>query len=67
MEKNKYKLGEIVYLITDTEQLYRMVTGVKFALDGGVIYYLTSGTTETMHYEKEITRTRNIELALNLN
>ena len=49
-----YQYGETVYLKTDTDQLPRMVTGYVLRLDS-VIYYLSCGTSETMHYDIEIT------------
>lgn len=51
--KTNYKLGEIVFLITDSDQVSRMVTGILIR-PIGVLYYLTSGTIETLHYEIEI-------------
>lgn len=56
---SKYGLNELVYLITDTEQKERMITGVKFNLNGHV-YTLQKGTEESFHYEQEITRDKDI-------
>ena len=64
--KSKTELGQIVYLITDNEQLPRIVTGIKFSLGGGVVYYLNNGTQESMHYEAEFSENKNIELSLGL-
>lgn len=50
---NKFELGQAVFLITDTDQRARMVTGIKVSLNG-LLYYLSCGTEETAHYEKEI-------------
>jgi len=49
----KFKLGQIVFLKTDREQLGRMVTGILIR-PFGVIYYLTYAEVETSHYEIEI-------------
>lgn len=57
--KSKYGLAELVYLITDTNQKERMVTGVKFNLSG-VIYTLAHGTEESYHYEAEISKEKDI-------
>lgn len=54
--KFKYDLGDIVYLITDLDQLERMVTGIKIR-PNGVIYSITHSTLETEHYELELTST----------
>lgn len=66
MTKNKYNLGDIVYLVTDIEQLERMVTQIDFRLGGSIIYTLAQGTVETSHYEKEMCSTKNIFTALNI-
>jgi len=50
----KYKIGEIVFLKTDVEQLPRMVTGILLRATN-YIYYLSNSTIETTHYEFEIT------------
>ena len=54
---SKYSLGELVYLITDTDQFERMITGVKFNLNG-VVYTLQCGVNESYHYEAEISKTK---------
>lgn len=54
----KYKCGDIVFLITDTEQMQRIVTGY-IVRPSGVIYYLGCGEEETTHYELEIASDRN--------
>lgn len=53
MKEPKYKIGEVVFLITDIEQSSRMITGILFR-PNSIIYYLSSGATETEHYEMEI-------------
>lgn len=50
---NKFELEEIVFLITDTEQKERIVTGLKISKNN-IVYYLSCGTEETIHYEFEI-------------
>lgn len=66
MKGNLYNLGQIVYLVTDSEQLPRMVTCIKFSLDGGIMYTLTNGTQDTDHYQSEIMQERNMEIFLGL-
>jgi hypothetical protein len=64
--KIKFKLGEIVYLKTDEEQLKRIVTCIQLAggsMDDKVISYeLSQGDTFSEHYDSEITKSVN-ELA----
>jgi len=53
---NKYELGSPVYLVTEPEQLLRVVTDIKIGLDGGLIYTLALGIESTQHYELELTK-----------
>jgi hypothetical protein len=58
-----YKLGDIVYLKTDKEQLERMVTGYNVR-NTNIAYYLSAGITETMHYSFEISKDKDIVKSL---
>jgi hypothetical protein len=62
----KYDIGSLVYLVTDSEQLDRMITGIKIN-PSGLVYTLAEGTNETFHYEIELSDKRNIIKALGLN
>ena len=64
--KSDISLGEMVYLITDQDQLPRIVTGIKFTIDGGSLYTLCQGTLYTEHFRKEIAKSKNIEIALGI-
>lgn len=64
---SKYEIKKIVYLITDLEQNARMITAVCFTADNGVVYSLAQGTTETKHYECEISHQKNIDIVLGIN
>jgi hypothetical protein len=55
----KYKLGQTVYLITDVEQLPRMVTGITLR-PNTILYSLSLSVNETTHYEMEISSERDI-------
>lgn len=59
--KNEFNIGEIVFLITDENQLERIVTGLIIRKDS-IIYYLSCGTTETSHYSFEIATNKNFKL-----
>jgi len=48
-----FSIEDIVYLKTDIEQLPRIVTGI-IVRKNSLLYYLTNGTTETCHYDFEI-------------
>jgi hypothetical protein len=64
--ESEFRLGDLVYLLTDDEQKPRMVTAVKFTIGGATVYCLACGTNETEHYPQEISKNKNIELALGL-
>jgi len=57
--ETKYDLKEIVYLITDTEQLPRIVTGITLR-DKSILYTLASGSFESSHYDFEICTEKDI-------
>lgn len=54
-----HSIGETVYLITDLEQLPRIVTGIIIR-PSDHMYLLSSGIEETRHYEIEITKQKQI-------
>lgn len=64
--KFKYDLGDIVYLITDPDQLERMVTGIRIR-PSGVIYSITHSTLETDHYDIELSSKKDMIKQLGLN
>ena len=57
MSKPVHQLGDEVYLKTDPEHQRRMVTGIT-TRPGYYMYLLTCSTSETSHYEMEITKDR---------
>lgn len=57
-------LGETVYLITDPEQLPRLVIARIQTLNGGVVWELSSGTETSRHYSKEMSKQKNELLRL---
>jgi hypothetical protein len=56
----KYDFGDVVYLKTDEHQLQRIVTGYILR-QRMIIYYLSCGTTETCHYDYEISKEKSTE------
>jgi sporulation-control protein spo0M len=63
--KTKFNIGQVVYLRTDIEQEARIITGVIVRYSG-VLYYLTCGTNETVHYDFEFSLTKNTLITLNI-
>lgn len=57
---NKYDLKGIVYLLTDTDQYPRMIVGVKVCVDGALLYQVVCGTSETWHYEVELSAEKDL-------
>lgn len=56
---SKYKIGDIVYLMTDEDQKKRIITGyVQRATHR--VWILSSGEQESYHYEIEISRDINV-------
>lgn len=56
---NKHEIGDIVYLITDADQLKRIVFSiVVYKTD--IIYKVTAGTIISEHYEFEISDEKNV-------
>lgn len=61
----EFEQGEIVYLRTDQEQLPRLVMGYRLQnMSVTVLYDLMCGTTQSCHYELELTREKNLINAL---
>ena len=60
--ENKYKLGEIVFLITDPDQYQRIITAIQININGSIIYHLAQGINETWHFEVEIASDKNFSI-----
>lgn len=56
---NKFNLGDMVYLKTDSNQMKRMITQIIVCLDGGILYLLCCGESNYTAYEKEITKQKD--------
>jgi hypothetical protein len=59
---NKYEIGSIVYLITDSEQLKRIVLSFECYKNGEILYKIACGTTLSYHYEFELSFEKDIEI-----
>jgi len=60
----QFDIGQLVYLKTDNEQHERIITAISLRQNKSVTYCLSFGTTESWHYEIEISCDRNIIKAL---
>lgn len=56
----RFEIGEIVYLITDDDQLKRMVIAYTIDANNAVSYTLCAGAFESAHYAVEISRDKTI-------
>jgi len=65
-----FKLGEVVYLRTDTEQLQRIITEVNIAgnsmQDSVLMYELSQGENISKHYSSEIARSKDTTISLGI-
>lgn len=53
---NKHSIGSIVYLLTDDEQLKRVVTAISVRSGGYIAYELSCGLEVSFHVETEIVK-----------
>lgn len=58
-ETLEFQIGQVVYLVTDPEQLERMVYSYTIN-NREVIYNLTQGTTTSGHFNFEISTDKKI-------
>lgn len=52
-----HQIGDIVFLKTDPEQNERIVTEIRIR-PNSILYSLSCGTTDSQHYEIEISTTK---------
>lgn len=59
----KFNFGQSVYLITDSDQNERIITGIQLNGESSLILYrLSFVTTESWHYDYEISAEVNEKL-----
>lgn len=56
----EYKIGDVVYLLTDPEQNARMVIGYIIRQDYSLVYILGCGVLETDHHSIEMSDTKSV-------
>lgn len=56
---NKYTFGDTVYLVTDPEQLKRVVIGI-YIRQGGILYEICHDVHTSEHYDFELSDTEDI-------
>lgn len=56
----KYDIQDDVYLVTDNEQLQRIITAITIQPNNLIIYSLVCGTETSEHYEFEISEKPDI-------
>jgi hypothetical protein len=58
---NKFEIAQIVYLITDNEQLPRIVTAITIR-QLGLVYELSQGASTSSHFDYEISTEKELIL-----
>lgn len=61
---NKYELGETLYLVTDRDQLKRIVTAIVVCPDSSFLYEVINGTIASKHYDFELSREKDLTNAV---
>lgn len=61
---NKYELGEILFLKTDSEQRKRICTAIVVCPDNSFLYELTCDTQSNRHYDFEISREMDLAMKI---
>lgn len=61
--ENRFTFGQIVYLKTDREQSQRIVVSIQVNDSSVLLYRLCCGTSDSWHFEYEITAERDIIIA----
>jgi hypothetical protein len=56
MIENKFEIGEIVYLKTDTDQIPRIITAIQVHANGCIDYLIICGTNEYWGVDIEISK-----------
>lgn len=59
---HKFEFGQTVYLVTDIEQIPRIVTAIQLSPSGGITVNLCCGTLTSWHYEMEISAEKDTVL-----
>lgn len=56
---NKYNIGEYVYLVTDSDQIPRLVVGINILPGYLLVYEVQVGITNSSHYDFELSAEEN--------
>lgn len=57
--ENKFELGQLVFIKTDTDQYPRMVISISVR-QGGLLYELNFAQSSSWHYEIEISDEKDV-------
>lgn len=59
---NKFEIGEVVYLLTDDENLKRIVTSITIHSGNYITYDLSCGAGMSIHSEMEINKNKTLHI-----
>ena len=57
---NKFNITQTVFVITDTSQYSRIVTGIIINPNNTILYRVSFGEIESIHYEFELSEDRDV-------
>jgi hypothetical protein len=57
--ENRFEIGEMIYLKHDPEQKERLITQISIGGNNALRYCASCGTTETWHYDMELSKEKD--------
>lgn len=61
---SKFIFAQKVYLVTDPEQLVRLITDIEFSIGGQTVYTVMLANISSRHYEFELSDVKDEALRL---
>lgn len=61
---NKFNIGDIVYVVTDPDQMGRIITSFEVTPGNVLIYRCYCGTVNSNHYDFELSKEKETALHL---
>lgn len=60
----EFNNGDFVYLITDDEQLKRMIVSIEYPISGSTLYKLVCGTMYSTHFAQEMSHSKDLNMIM---
>lgn len=58
--KNKFKIFQFVYVVSDSEQHRRQIVQINIMPGNELVYILSCNAEESEHYESELSDTKDV-------